>query len=138
MMGLRQKKNSAVDAASLADGTYRAEFNTDSGMLHASEANDGKGVLTVKNGKMTMHVSLESKKIVNLFVGTAEAAQKEGAQLLQPSTDTVTYSDGTTDEVFGFDIPVAAIDKECDLALIGTKGVWYDHKVSVSNPEKAE
>ena len=24
-----------------------------------------------------------------------------------------------------------------DLALVGTKGTWYDHKVSVSNPEPA-
>ena len=43
-----------------------------------------------------------------------------------------------TEEVYGFDIPVPALDKEFDLALIGTKGVWYDHKVSVSNPEKTE
>ena len=31
--------------------------------------------------------------------GLAEDAQKEGAELLQPTTDTVTYSDGLTDEV---------------------------------------
>ena len=30
---------------------------------------------------------------------------------------------------------VEAVDEEFDLALIGTKGKWYDHKVSVSNPE---
>lgn len=135
-MGLNQKKNNAVDSAELDDGTYSAEFHTDSSMLHANEANDGKGVLTVKNGEMIMHVSLQSRNIVNLFAGTAEDAQKNGAELLQPTTDTVTYSDGTTEEVFGFDIPVAAIDKEFDLALIGTKGVWYDHKVSVSAPVK--
>ena len=33
----------------------------------------------------------------------------------------------------GFDVPVPVIDEEFDLALIGKKGVWYDHKVSVSN-----
>ena len=32
------------------------------------------------------------------------------------------------------DIPVASVGEEFDLALIGTKGVWYDHKVSVLNP----
>lgn len=83
---------------------------------------------------MTFHVSLVSKKIMNLYVGKAEEAQKEGAELLQPTTDTVTYSDGTSEEVFGFDIPVAAVDADFDLALIGEKGVWYDHVVSVSNP----
>ena len=46
----------------------------------------------------------------------------------------MTYSDGTTEEVYGFDVPVPAIGEEFDLALIGTKEKWYDHKVSVSDP----
>ena len=115
-----------------------AEFKTDSGMFHVNEANDGKGTLTVKDGKMTIHVSLVSKNIVNLFEGTSEDAQKDGAELLEPTTDTVTYSDGATEEVYGFDIPVPELDKEFDVALIGKKGVWYDHKVSVTNPVKVE
>ena len=119
----------------LADGTYTAEFKTDSGMFHVNEANDGKGVLTVKDGEMTIHVTLAGKGILNLFPGTAEDAQKEGAVLLQPTVDTVTYSDGMTDEANGFDLPVPALDQEFPCALIGTKGVWYDHQVSVSNPE---
>ena len=122
----------------LEDGTYTAEFKTDSGMFHVNEANDGKGTLTVKDGKMTIHVSLHSKHIVNLFVGKAKDAKKDGAELLEPTTDTVTYSNGDTEEVYGFDIPVPALDKEFDVALIGTKGVWYDHKVSVTNPVKVE
>ena len=89
-------------------------------------------------GKMTIHVSLASKKIVNLFVGKAEDAQKDGAEVLEPTTDTVTYSDGMSEEVYGFDIPVPAIDEEFDVALIGTKGKWYDHKVSVKNPVKSD
>ena len=52
----------------------------------------------------------------------------------QPTKDTVTYPDGLSEEVNGFDIPVPALDTEFDVALIGKKGVWYDHKVSVSNP----
>ena len=122
----------------LEDGTYTAEFKTDSGMFHVNEANEGKGTLTVEDGKMTIHISLVSKNIVNLFPGTAKEAQKKGAKLLEPTTDEVTYSDGTTEEVYGFDVPVPALDEEFDLALIGTKGKWYDHKVSVSNPVKAE
>ena len=117
----------------LADGTYTADFNTDSSMFHVNEAYDGKGILTVENGQMTIHVSMPSKNIVNLYLGSAEDAQKDGAELIQPVTDTVTYSDGTTEEVNGFDVPVPVIDEEFDLALIGKKGVWYDHKVSVSN-----
>ena len=120
----------------LEDGVYTAEFETDSSMFHVNEANDGKGELTVKDGKMTLHVSLASKNIVNLFVGVSEDAKKDGAELLEPTTDTVTYSDGMTEEVYGFDIPVPAIDEEFDVALIGTKDKWYDHKVKVTNPEK--
>ncbi len=128
---------SSADSASteLADGTYSAKFDTDSSMFAVNEANDGRGVLTVKDGKMTIHISLASQKIVNLFVGTAEDAAKEGAELLEPTVDTVTYSDGTTEEVYGFDVPVEALDKEFDLAIIGTKQKWYDHKVSVSDPQ---
>ena len=133
-----QQPSDDVQIPALEDGIYDAEFNTDSSMFHVNEANDGRGTLTVENGKMTIHVSLTSKHIVNLFVGTAEDAQKDGAEILQPTTDTVTYSDGSTEEVYGFDVPVEALNQEFDLALLGTKGTWYDHKVSVSNPEPKE
>lgn len=122
----------------LEDGIYTAEFDTDNSMFRVNEANDGKGILTVKDGEMTIHVSLGSKNIVNLFYGMAEDAQKEGAQLLEPTTDTVTYSDGISEEVYGFDIPVPVLDDEFDVALLGKKGKWYDHKVSVSDPQKIE
>ncbi|MCM1039844.1 MAG: iron transporter [Ruminococcus sp.] len=125
-------------ATELPDGTYTAQFKTDSSMFHVSEACEGKGTLTVKNGEMTIHISLASKKILNLFPGLAKDAAKEGAVLLIPTEDTVTYSDGLTEEVYGFDVPVPALGTEFDLALIGTKGTWYDHKVSVSDPVPLE
>ena len=125
--------------AAIEDGTYEAAFTTDSSMFHVNEANDDKGVLTVKDGQMTIHVSLAGNGIVNLFAGTAEDAQKDGAELLEPTEDEVTYEDGTTEKVAGFDIPVPALDEEFDVALIGTKGKWYDHKVKVtSDLKKAE
>ena len=122
----------------LEDGTYIAEFDTDSSMFHVNEANEGKGVLTVKDGEMTIHVSLSGKGFLNLFMGSAEDAKKDGAELLEPTTDTVTYKDGTSEEVYGFDIPVSAIDEEFTVAAIGKKGKWYDHKVSVKNPVKED
>ena len=137
-LGTSAASNSDTTDAVLEDGTYEAEFKTDSGMFHVNEANDGKGVLTVKDGQMSIHISLTSKNIVNLFVGKAADAKKDGAELLQPTTDTVTYDDGTTEEVNGFDVPVKALDKDFDLALIGTKGKWYDHTVSVTNPVKVD
>ena len=125
----------AAAKAALEDGVYSAKFTTDSSMFHINEAYKDRGTLTVKNGEMTLHINLPSKNIVNLFPGTAEDAQKDGAELLEPTTDTVTYEDGTTEEVNGFDVPVPYLDKAFDLALIGTKGKWYDHKVVVASPE---
>lgn len=122
----------------IADGTYVASFTTDNSMFHVNEANQDKGILTVKDGKMTIHVSLQSKKIVNLYPGSAEDAKKEGAELIEPTTDKVVYSDGYEDEVYGFDIPVPALDEEFDVALIGTHGNWYDHKVVVSDPVEGD
>lgn len=140
MNGTDESVSSSSDTASAAleDGTYSAAFTTDSDMFHVNETCDGRGTLTVSNGQMTIHITLVSKNIVNLFPGTAEDAQKDGAVLLQPTTDTVTYDDGTTEEVYGFDVPVPALDQEFDLALVGTKGKWYDHKVEVSDPQKTE
>ena len=124
-------------AAALSDGVYTAEFKTDSSMFHASEAVDGMGTLTVENGVMTFHVSLQSQKIVNLYLGMAADAPDHESDWLQPTVDTVTYSDGTSDEVYGFDIPVQAVDTDFQLAILGTKGTWYDHTVSVTDAQPA-
>ena len=125
----------ASSAQALEDGTYTAEFDTDSSMFHVNEASDGKGTLAVEDGQMTLHISLQSKKIVNLYVGMAADAPDHEADWLQPTTDTVTYSDGTSEEVYGFDVPVEALDTDFQLAILGTKGKWYDHTVSVRNVE---
>ena len=118
----------------LADGVYSARFDTDGSMFHVNEVCVGRGTLTVKDGEMTMHIVLPSKNTVNLFYGLAEDAQKDGAELIDPVIERVTYPDGLTEEVHAFDIPVPYLEEEYDVALIGTKGVWYDHKVSVSDP----
>ena len=127
--------SSAVAEAALPDGVYTADFETDSSMFHTSEACNGKGTLTVENGVMTFHVSLASKKIVNLYPGLAADAEANKTAWLIPTVDTVTYADGTTEEVYGYDIPVEALDTDFQLALLGTKGKWYDHIVSVRNAE---
>ena len=127
-----------AETPALEDGTYTATFTTDHSMFHVNEAYDNKGTLTVKDGVMTIHVTLVSKNIVNLFPGLAEDAQKDGAALLQPTEETVNYADGTTGTAYAFDIPVPAIDEEFDCALVGKKGKWYDHKVMVSDPVPAE
>ena len=120
----------------LADGGAGVEFDTDSRMFHGHEACTGRATLTVKDGKMTVHITLVSKNIENVFLGTAEDAQKDGAELIQPTIDKVTYSDGMTEEVYGFNVPVEKLDEEFDLAIIGKKGKWYDHKVSVTDVQE--
>ncbi len=127
-----------AETPALEDGTYTATFTTDHSMFHVNEAYDNKGTLTVKDGVMTIHVTLVSKNIVNLFPGLAEDAQKDGATLLEPTEETVNYADGTTGTAYAFDIPVPAIDEEFDCALVGKKGKWYDHKVMVSDPVPVE
>mgnify|MGYP001120148636 CR=1 FL=1 len=129
--------SSAVAEAALPDGVYTADFETDSSMFHPNEACNGKGTLTVENGVMTFHVSLASKKIVNLYPGLAADAEANKTAWLIPTVDTVTYADGTTEEVYGYDIPVEALDTDFQLALLGTKGKWYDHTVRVANAQSA-
>lgn len=131
-----ETQTTAATETALEDGVYSADFKTDSSMFHVNEVYGGKGSLSVKGGQMNIHIVMPSQNVLNLFAGTAEDAQKEGASLIQPTTETVTYDDGTSEEVYAFDVPVPYLDKEFDCALIGKKGVWYDHKVSVSNPVK--
>jgi len=125
-------KRTTEEVTALEDGEYDAKFTTDSSMFHVNEANEDLGTLTVEDGRMTIHVSLASKNIVKLFPGLAKDAEKAGAKTLEPTTDEVTYSDGTKEEVYGFDIPVEELDQEFDLAILGAKGKWYDHKVKVT------
>ena len=130
-----QAQTEEVKQAPIEDGTYLASFDTDGSMFHVNEAWDGKGILTVKDGEMTIHIVMPSKNTVNLFYGLAEDAKKDGAVLIDPTNEEVTYDDGTSEEVYAFDVPVPVLNEEYDLALIGKKQVWYDHKVKVSNPE---
>ena len=123
-----------AESEPLEDGIYSAVFTTDSSMFHLCETSEGRGTLTVKDGEMVIHITLSSKNHLHLFRGSAEDAQKEGAELLDPAIDKVVYSDGFADEVHGFDVPVPYLDDDFDLALVGKKGKWYDHKVSVSDP----
>lgn len=126
-----------VLGAPLKDGVYTADFGTDSSMFHVNEAYNGKGLLTVKEGRMTIHVTMPSKQILKLFCGKASDAVSPRAVLIDHTIDTVTHPDGFVEKAHGFDIPVPYLDKEFDCALVGKKGKWYDHKVSVSNPVPA-
>ncbi len=124
-----------VAALPVPDGEYTVRFTTDSSMFHINEALDDKATLTVENGQGTVHITLAGTGIVNLYVGLAADAEADEANWLQPTEDEVTYDDGMTETVYGFDVPVSVVDEEFDLALLGTKGTWYDHKVKVEMPQ---
>ena len=49
------------DANALADGVYIVDVDTGSNMFHINEAKEGKGELTVKNGEMTLHITLTAE-----------------------------------------------------------------------------
>lgn len=124
-------------ADTLADGIYTVEFDTDSSMFHANEADDYKGILVVDDGEMTVHVSLAGTGISNIYMGSAADAKEAGEkELIQPTTDKVTYSDGFTDKVYGFNIPVPVLNEEYSVATLGKKSqTWKDHMISVSDPQ---
>lgn len=132
--GESQKEPTPAERAGLTDGTYSAKFLTDSSMFHVNEANHDQGELTVKDGYMTLHVSLAGKGFTKLYLGKAEDFEDfEEDKIMNYTEDTVKFDDGTEDTVYGFDIPVAELDKEFDLACYGPKkDKWYDHVVSVS------
>ena len=107
-------------------------------MFHINEAYKNTVDLTVENGQMTAHATLAGTGIVKLFVGKKEDAKKDGAALLEPTLEEVKFSDGTTDKAYAFDVPVPVLDEPFDIAILGEKGTWYDHVVTVSNAEPAQ
>ena len=125
---------SGASDRSLGLGTYDVQVETGSSMFHVNEADKGRGLLTVSNDGMTVHIRLASKKITKLYLGTVEEAMADEAGALLPTTDTVTYDDGATEEVYGFDVPVPSLDEPFDVSILGSKGNWYNHKVTVSDP----
>ena len=122
----------------LEDGIYSAKFETDSGMFKINETKEGRGILTVKDGKMTMEIVLSGDGIVGLYEGLAKDAKNDEKNRINCSKVTVIYDDGSEEEVNSFVIDVPVLDKEFDLALIGKKEKWYDHKVIVSDVKPVE
>lgn len=119
----------------LPDGVYTVDVATDGGMFRLNEVSEGKGTLTVENGRMTAHITLSGTGFSKLFAGSAEDAQKDGADVIDAVKDPVTYPDGFADTANGFDIPVAALDEDLPFAAMGKKsGSWFDHTIRVSNP----
>ena len=54
-------------------------------MFHVNEADNGQGVLTVTDDGMTIHMSLASKKIANLYAGLEKPTRREASFNRQPT-----------------------------------------------------
>lgn len=129
--GISPKKGE-TENGELENGVYKATFTTDSSMFRVNEADKGLGLLTVRPGNnMTIKVNLMSKNIINLYLGKADKAENDKANWINPKEAEVTYPDGTKETVYSFEIPVPALDKDFDVAILGTKGKWYDHVCKV-------
>ena len=85
-------------------------------------------ILTAKDGKMSAVLTLSGTGYGYLYMGTKEEAV---------SADQSSWIPYQVNEEgkYTYTVPVEALDKEFDLAIIGTKQKWYDHKVSVSDPQ---
>ena len=68
----KEGKKEETPKCELEDGTYTAEFKTDSGMFHVNAANDGKGTLTVKDGKIEAVEVTSAEKEDSAYLAMAE------------------------------------------------------------------
>jgi serine/threonine protein kinase len=112
---------------SLAEGVYQAVFKTNGSSFLPQE---GRCLLEVKKGKMLLRINLVNENVENLFQGLKEDAQKAGAALINP-TMVVSQGGGA---LYGFTMPLKAIDEEFDLAFLASNGQWYDRKIIVTDP----
>ena len=118
----------------LETGTYSVDFESDRmSMFHLNEICEGKATLIVQDGAMTVHLIMPSQNIVGLYLGTADEAKNDPNGVIEASQEDVVFPDGWEETVNAFDLPVPVLDEPFSVALIGTKGTWYDHTVTLSN-----
>ena len=109
--------------ASLADGSYAIEVTTDSSMFHADSC-----TLEVEDGTYTAHLSLPGEGFSRLYFGSAEEAAE--------ADDSEIYDYYLNDEdKYTFDVPVAALDEELEIAAYGQRrDTWYPHTIVFCSP----
>lgn len=103
-----------VTAQQLAEGTYEIQVESSSSMFRIT-----KCVLTVKDGKMTAHMTMSGDGYGKLFMGTGEEALKAGEDSYIPAV--------AQGDVVTFEVPVEALNVETDCAAWSIKKEkWYD------------
>ena len=122
--GSQQEPAAAASTTALADGTYDISAETDSSMFRSETC-----TLTVKDGSYTAELALPGEGFTKLYFGSAEDAAK--------AADADIYEYHVNDAgKYCFDIPVAELDKEIQVAAYGhRKDKWYDHTITFHAPE---
>lgn len=112
-------------AATLADGTYQIEAQTDSSMFRSEHC-----TLTVADGTYTATLALPGEGFSKLYFGTAEEAQDA------PEDEIYEFFEGD-DGKYTFEIPVAALDEPLPIAAFGhRRDRWYDHTITFVSPSQ--
>ncbi len=97
------------------DGVYDIEAESSSPFFKIQSAK-----LTVRDGKMTAAISLDSKSYPLVYMGTAEEAAAA------PESDYVAFDEDS----WTFTVPVEALDTELDCAAWSKRRKqWYDRKL---------
>lgn len=117
-----------ITAKQLNEGTYEIEVESSSSMFKVT-----KCVLTVKDGKMSAHMTMSGDGYGKLFMGTGEEALKATEDSYIPAV-----AEG---DVGTFVVPVEALNVETDCAAWSIrKEKWYDRTLvflADSIPEEA-
>lgn len=109
--------------ASLANGTYDIDVETDSNMFHIDSCE-----LTVADGKMTAQIVLPGEGFSRIYFGTAEEAAKAS------DADIYDYKLNEAKK-YTFTLPVSELDKELPVAAWGQRrDRWYDHTIQFVSP----
>ena len=118
-----QETQAGEAAGTLEDGTYEIEVTTDSSMFRAAHC-----TLDVTDGAMTAHLALPGEGFSRLYFGSAEEAATADASGIYD------YHLGE-DGLYTFDLPVAALDTELEVAAFGQRrDTWYDHTIAFASP----
>lgn len=106
---------SPVYASQIADGTYAIEVSSSSSMFRIVDAQ-----LTVAGREMTAVLTLSGTGYEKLYMGTGEEA-------LVGSDDTCIYFVEGAEGQYTYEVPVAALERETDVAAWSIrKQTWYD------------
>jgi len=113
------KNAAALSGASVADGEYSINAETDSSMFKIVDCK-----LTVANGEMTAVITLSGSGFGNLFMGTAADAEKAA------ESDLIAFTENSEGQHV-YTVPVEALDKPVKCAAQSLKkSTWYDHEIT--------